>query len=716
MIVAQFVNIFPVELNTEPASVSISAYEGDANSLRVGAQVTDGGAYTALGGSCVGKAIRADGATVPLTGTISGNLAYVVLDQTCCAVEGPIEVSVIWVSGGNKTTLLKAYGIVIRTETGNAIQPSTPIPDLTELLAEVDEMRAATAAANAAAAGALSNFAGAFSDATAYTAGQYVTYTDGYFYRFKVDHAAGAWSNSDVDRVTTGGELFKALIYRGILPNNSDLNDVVQPGIYGVNSEYTISHKPTWQTGGLCMVIQYASNIIIQIAYSVSAGITSQRSLINSPWSGWSSETARKSDVNESAAQINDKSPHFIVVTEDSAESVYSKLAANLPGNTFCYVSASWFTDLPAGTYWLFTHAAKNAYTDLAAQYTYEAGTGRMYTRSRSYSSGSWSWGAWVLKDDPANTILWKGTLANNTDLNNVDGLSLYGISDAYSYTNKPTLLSSGYLFTVDFGAGFITQFASDLDGSNVYTRRKRSGVWSDWFCGVHDTTAKYFAFGDSTTYGQIPGTANQSKYNYPACVGKLLHMQTINKGVPGQGLLTDWDDIQTDFIDALDMTGAKLVTLAWAYNDGSQYASINFGAYTDTGSNTFIGKYFTIMKQFQQKCPYAKIVLITGFGYPDGQVGPPAVKPTFAEQFTHIYTFADGTKTIKQMYDTLEAMCNLHGWSCINQATGTVFNAWNVDEMIGDQIHPTEAGYLTYGNFLAGRITSVYGNIAAWN
>ncbi len=207
MIVAQFVNIFPVELNTEPASVSISAYEGDANSLRVGAQVTDGGAYTALGGSCVGKVIRADGATVPLTGTISGNLAYVVLDQTCCAVEGPVEVSVIWVSGGNKTTLLKAYGIIVRTETGNAIQPSTPIPDLTELLAEIDEMRAATADAQAAAAGALANFAGAFSDATAYTAGQYVTYTDGYFYRFTADHAAGAWSSSDVERVTTGGEL-----------------------------------------------------------------------------------------------------------------------------------------------------------------------------------------------------------------------------------------------------------------------------------------------------------------------------------------------------------------------------------------------------------------------------------------------------------------------------------------------------------------------------
>ena len=51
------------------------------------------------------------------------------------------------------------------------------------------------------------NFAGAFSTATAYTTGQYVTYTDNKLYRFKADHAAGAWNAAHVDEVTAGSEL-----------------------------------------------------------------------------------------------------------------------------------------------------------------------------------------------------------------------------------------------------------------------------------------------------------------------------------------------------------------------------------------------------------------------------------------------------------------------------------------------------------------------------
>lgn len=658
---AQFVNEFEIDLKKPmaPQQLRQCVGEGDAYGMQVGARVFNDGEYVALGGSCVGKVIRADGATIQLTGTVSGNLAYVVLDQTCCAVEGPLQVAVCWVQNTAVTTLLVAYGTVINTQTGTAIQPSTPLPDLTELLAEIDEMRAATADAEALLDTALTyNLVTQTSAESAYS--KLAANLPGNTFCF----VSGNWFTD--------------------LP----------AGTYWL---FTIAAKELY------------TDFAAQFVYFADTGktLTRRRDYVSGAWT-WTAWVDRVNDLSNISMQ-------FLTVTEGSAASQYSGHAANLPGNTFCFISSSWFDDVPAGANWIFTISYGKDYSTYAEQFALVASTGKLWIRRRNYSSNAWTWMPWALKDDPENTLLWMGTLANNTDLNSIDNLSLYGLSDSYTYTNKPTLLSSGYLFTVNFGAGFVTQFASDLDGSNVYSRRKRSGVWSDWFCGVHDTTAKYFAFGDSTTYGQIPGTANQSKYNYPACVGKLLHMQTINKGVPGQGLLTDWDDIQTDFIDGLDMTGAKLVTLAWAYNDGSQYGSINFGEYTDTGSTTFIGKYFTIMKQFQQKCPYAKIVLITGFGYPDGQVGPPAVKPTFSEQFKHIYTFADGQKTIKQMYDTLEAMCNLHGWSCINQATGTVFNAWNVDEMIGDQIHPTEAGYLTYGNFLAGRIASMYGNIAAW-
>lgn len=560
---AQFVNIFNVDLQAGKPNLfplNCNAGEGDANGFRVGARVTDGGEYIALGGSCVGKVVRADGATVQLTGTISGNVAYVVLDQQSCAVEGPLQVAVCWVSGSNVTTLLVAYGTVVNTQTGSAIQPSTPLPDLTELLAEIDEMRAATAAAEA---------------------------------------------------------------------------------------------------------------------------------------------------LLDTALKYNH-------VSQASAESDYAKLAANLPGNTFSFVSGSWFTDLPGGTYWIFTIADKENYTSFAGQYIYMADTGRMWTRRRDYISGSWAWTNWVLKDDPENTPLWRGVLVSNTDLNSITALGMYGISDSNTYTNKPELMVSGYLFTVVFGLGFVTQILLSLDGNAVYTRRKNSSnVWSAWSSGVHNVSAKYYAFGDSTTLGQIGGGSGNSKYNYPACVGKLLHMQVYNMAVGGQGLIKDWDYIHTNYINNLDMTGAKLVTIGWAYNDGH---NLDFGDYTDTEDTTFIGKYYTIMKEFQQKCPDAKLILVTGYGSPDdGQIGPPVVKPTLQHQFTFVNHFTDKNVTTGEIYDELEKMCHLHGWSCVNQAKGTVFNEFNASVLIGDNIHPTNDGYLLYGNHIGARIAAMYGNIAAW-
>lgn len=154
---AQFSIVFDVDLQrpVSPQPLKQMVCEGDSNGLSVGVRVYSDGEAVALGGECVGKVVRADGATVQLTGTINGNLASVVLDQTSCAIEGPIQVAICWVSGSNITTLVIAYGTVVNTQTGNAIEPSTPIPDLTQLLAEIAAMRAATDAANAAASKAV---------------------------------------------------------------------------------------------------------------------------------------------------------------------------------------------------------------------------------------------------------------------------------------------------------------------------------------------------------------------------------------------------------------------------------------------------------------------------------------------------------------------------------------------------------------------------------
>ena len=152
---AQFANMFEVDLNNRsyPVSLVQTVSEGNVNSNRIGAYVYKDGQPYNLGGACTGLVMRADGMTVPMTGVIDGNAAYVVLNQESCAIPGPIQVAVSWVSGSNTTTLLVAYGTVITTDTRSYVQ-SGPIADVNTLLGYIGEVEQAAADAAESAASA----------------------------------------------------------------------------------------------------------------------------------------------------------------------------------------------------------------------------------------------------------------------------------------------------------------------------------------------------------------------------------------------------------------------------------------------------------------------------------------------------------------------------------------------------------------------------------
>ena len=280
---------------------------------------------------------------------------------------------------------------------------------------------------------------------------------------------------------------------------------------------------------------------------------------------------------------------------------------------------------------------------------------------------------------------------------------------------NDIHIIPNGYMFRIAFYHDPVdsvefteTEIANMASAITLYSSSKRAIQTISY----HDNSLVYYAFGDSLVYGYDGDTHTRSANNYPAKIGKMLNMTVKNKAVVGQGLLKNWSDIHSDFIDDLDMSDANLITIGWAYNDFNYYASTNFGDYTDTDDTTFIGKYYTILKEFQQKCKTAQIILITGHGWGGGSSGPPVVKPTFTEQFTHVLTFADGTITQGEMYDKLEKMANLHGWPCVNQAKGCAINQFNCQTLIGDNIHPTNEGYVLYSNVIAARVAGYYANV----
>lgn len=133
---AQFINMHRVELATGVAPVvSLNqVYYGDAQANRAGAIVTLNGQPFALEGQCAGTAILSDGSTVPLTGEVSGNEAYVNLPAACYAVEGPIQIFVRLTNGDVVTTLISFVGTVRLTETETYIDPGDVLPSYAELL------------------------------------------------------------------------------------------------------------------------------------------------------------------------------------------------------------------------------------------------------------------------------------------------------------------------------------------------------------------------------------------------------------------------------------------------------------------------------------------------------------------------------------------------------------------------------------------------------
>lgn len=181
-------------------------FTGDNASTEIAVALVDDNGPAEVSGTVLGYAIRADGSTVALTGLLVENVASVTLPEACFAYPGPLAVSVQVVADGAKTTIFKAGYYVESTRTGTIIDPGSVVPDLSDILAMLDQMEQATEAANAASEAVPAIIAPTFDTSTAYTVGDYVYYS-GALYRFTADHAAGAWTGTDAVSVKLAPEV-----------------------------------------------------------------------------------------------------------------------------------------------------------------------------------------------------------------------------------------------------------------------------------------------------------------------------------------------------------------------------------------------------------------------------------------------------------------------------------------------------------------------------
>ena len=218
-----------VTLSTPTRKMQLSqplAYDNAlAHSMRVIAYNDDGTDADLTGVSAVGSFMKADGGTVtPITGTVNGNVAEVVLPESCYLSPGRFKFTLnLTNTDGAARTALWVEGMVEKNISGTIIDPGTPVGNIAQAIGQ------ATAAANTAntaadradaAAELVEGFGPAiaptFEDLMAtspfvpLTAGLQHCWYDGTLYVNAVDiESSESWNASHWTAVDVSGELAK---------------------------------------------------------------------------------------------------------------------------------------------------------------------------------------------------------------------------------------------------------------------------------------------------------------------------------------------------------------------------------------------------------------------------------------------------------------------------------------------------------------------------
>lgn len=125
----------------------------DDDADRFGVRVfRDGAPQDLSGASCQAVFMAPDGTKIALTsyGTVSSNEAYVTLPPACYDAEGQFTLAIKLVGGGVTSTVRIVDGVVVNTGASGTVSPTGAVPTYQEIIAQFDEMVAATEAANAA--------------------------------------------------------------------------------------------------------------------------------------------------------------------------------------------------------------------------------------------------------------------------------------------------------------------------------------------------------------------------------------------------------------------------------------------------------------------------------------------------------------------------------------------------------------------------------------
>ena len=188
--------------------------------------------------------VRADGVTVPITGSVEGSAALVTLPDGCYRVPGRFQIVVKLSTSSGISTVFWGDGAVASSSTDVMLDTEDVIPSLDELLAQIASTEAAAEHANSAAASANTAASGANSAASsASTAASRANAAAASIESIGAEAttlapgsaATATWSTVDGTKVLTIG------VPQGIQGEKGDKGDKGDPGADGSGSVSSVN-------------------------------------------------------------------------------------------------------------------------------------------------------------------------------------------------------------------------------------------------------------------------------------------------------------------------------------------------------------------------------------------------------------------------------------------------------------------------------------------
>ena len=308
-----------------------------------------------------------------------------------------------------------------------------------------------------------------------------------------------------------------------------------------------------------------------------------------------------------------------------------------------------------------------------------------------------------LLANLPSNTFMW----ANGERWSDTPVEAGYLYVFTFSGISKSTVMPN---------SAQSMQIVIYPDINETYTRRIKSGVWTDWESGRRDIHSNpvYYAYGDSFTWGAVWDSNPETAYyqadlndQIPTRVANAIGSKTWhNIGVSGARFVKQQESDYTigQRIKDTDLSDADIVTIGGGRNDSA--TSLGSLETSTANDGTICGAMIDIFDYLTSTYPKLQIIV---YG-PTPQPHPEHLEPRFMFDRTFSGGWSNAT-----YYEEVGKICKTYGIPFIDWRECTLM--YRFGELTGgynsgqqNYSHPLEGStYRQCGNFIGGRVASYY-------